>query len=124
MWIHEVAPERLAELFHHYHEALTPDNRGSERGSWKEVPQTEKSRLVAAARLALLELESMTSERASSRQYFAQPAKPSGAAERPWLTDSPTLNAQEGAVGLRSCCVEQRSADFSPLTRIVPLRIP
>ncbi len=78
MWIHEIAPERLAELFHHYHEALTPEtpsNRGSQRGSWKEVPQTEKSRLVAAARLALLELESMTSERASSRQYFAQPGE-------------------------------------------------
>lgn len=75
MWIHEVAPERLAELFHHYHEALTPDNHGSERESWKEVTQTEKSRLVAAARLALLELESMTRERASSRQYFAQPGE-------------------------------------------------
>jgi hypothetical protein len=78
MWIHEVAPERLAELFHHYHQALTPEmggNRRAERGSWKEVPQTEKSRLVAAARLALLELESMSSERAKSRQYFAQPGE-------------------------------------------------
>jgi hypothetical protein len=78
MWIHEVAPERLAELFHHYHQALTPEmsgNRGQARGSWREVPQQEKSRLVAAARLALLELESMTSERAKSRQYFAQPGE-------------------------------------------------
>jgi hypothetical protein len=78
MWINEVAPERLAELFHHYHEALTPGmqgNRAEERGSWKEVPQQEKSQLVAAARLALLELESMTSERAKSRQYFAQPGE-------------------------------------------------
>jgi hypothetical protein len=78
MWINEVAPERLAELFHDYHEALTPGvpgNRGEERGSWKEVPQQEKSRLVAAARLALLELESMTSNRAKSRQYFAQPGE-------------------------------------------------
>jgi hypothetical protein len=78
MWINEVAPERLAELFHHYHEALRPGmsgNRSEERGSWKEVPQQEKSRLVAAARLALLELESMTSDRAKSRQYFAQPGE-------------------------------------------------
>lgn len=78
MWINEVAPERLAELFHHYHEALTPSvsgNRSEERGSWKEVPQQEKSRLVAAARLALLELESMASDRAKSRQYFAQPGE-------------------------------------------------
>jgi hypothetical protein len=76
MWINEVAPEQLAELFHHYHQALTPEisGKGSEaRAEWKEVPHQEKSRLVAAARLALLELESMTSERARSQQYFAQP---------------------------------------------------
>jgi hypothetical protein len=78
MWIDEVAPERLAELFHHYHQALTPEttgNRSSERGAWKEVPQQEKSRLVAAARLALLELESITRDRARSRKYFAQPGE-------------------------------------------------
>jgi hypothetical protein len=78
MWIHEVRPERLAELFHHYQQALTPEisGKGSEgRDSWKEVPQQEKSRLVATARLALLELESMTSDRPKSRQYFAQPGE-------------------------------------------------
>jgi hypothetical protein len=78
MWTQEVAPERLAELFHHYHQALSPEasNKNSEgRESWKEVPQQEKSRLVAAARLALLELESMASGRAKSRQYFAQPGE-------------------------------------------------
>ncbi|MGA2302534.1 MAG: hypothetical protein ABSD86_24175 [Candidatus Sulfotelmatobacter sp.] len=78
MWIHEVAPERLAEIFHHYHQALTPEisGKGSEaRGAWQEVPQQEKSRLVAAARLALLELESMNRDRAQSRQYFAQPGE-------------------------------------------------
>ena len=78
MWINEVAPERLAELFHHYQQALMPEvfGKGSEgQGSWKEVPQPEKSRLVAAARLALLELDSMTNERTASRQYFAQPGE-------------------------------------------------
>ncbi|MFZ0321840.1 MAG: hypothetical protein WAL56_22135 [Candidatus Sulfotelmatobacter sp.] len=78
MWINEVAPERLAELFHHYHQALMPElsgKGGEERSAWKEVPQKEKTRLVAAARLALLELESMTNERAKSRQYFAQPGE-------------------------------------------------
>lgn len=78
MWTNEVAPERLAELFHHYHEALTPEisGKGSEgHGSWKDVSPQVKSRLVAAARLALLELESMTKERAMSRQYFAQPGE-------------------------------------------------
>lgn len=78
MWIHEVAPERLAELFHHYHQALTPEPsapRNGDRGSWREIPPQEKSRLVAAARLALLELESMKNESAKSRPYFAQPGE-------------------------------------------------
>lgn len=80
MWINEVAPERLAEIFHHYQQALTPDpsaKASGERGGWKEIPQKEKSRLVAAARLALLELESLereeiTKDGAASRQYFAK----------------------------------------------------
>ncbi|MGD0987155.1 MAG: hypothetical protein ABR874_05050 [Candidatus Sulfotelmatobacter sp.] len=78
MWASEVAPERLAELFHHYNQALTPEvsGKGSEgRAGWKEVPQQEKSRLVAAARLALLEIESTTNRRSKSRQYFAQPGE-------------------------------------------------
>jgi len=77
MWIHEVAPERLAELFHHYHQALTPEisGKGSEGAGWKEVPHQEKSRLVAAARLALLELESMARDQAKPRQYFALPGE-------------------------------------------------
>ena len=77
MWIHEVAPERLAELFHHYHQALMPEvsGKGSEgRDSWKEVPPQEKSRLVAAARLALLELESMASDRGEVKRAVFCPA--------------------------------------------------
>jgi hypothetical protein len=78
MWITEVAPERLAELFHRYYRALASevsDKSSQGRGSWKEVPQQEKSRLVAAARLALLELESTTAERPKPHQYFAQPGE-------------------------------------------------
>jgi hypothetical protein len=77
MWINEVAPERLAELFHHYHQALTPEMAGkaNERAGWQQVPQQEKNCLVAAARLALLELESMTNNRRQSRQFFAQPGE-------------------------------------------------
>ena len=78
MWIHEVAPERLAELFHHYHQALTsgPAGKGIEnRGSWKEVSQPEKNRMVAAARLTLLELDSASNDRHKSRPYFAQPGE-------------------------------------------------
>jgi hypothetical protein len=78
MWVNEVAPERLAELFHHYQQALTPEasGKGIERGGeWKEIPQQEKNRLVSAVRLALLELESMMQEQAKPRQYFAQPGE-------------------------------------------------
>ncbi len=79
MWIHDVAPERLAELFHHYLHALLPDLEGKaaapKRGDWTAVPAKEKSRLVAAARLALLELESGTSEQGESRRYFARPGE-------------------------------------------------
>ena len=74
MWIDEVAPERLAELFHHYHQALMPETsgKGSEgRSAWKEVPAQEKNRMVAAAHLALLELESSTNNKSKSRKYFA-----------------------------------------------------
>jgi hypothetical protein len=77
MGINEVAPERLAELFHHYHEALTvenPEKRINDHAGWMGLPANEKSRLVAAARLALLELES-TQRGRGRREYFAQPGE-------------------------------------------------
>jgi hypothetical protein len=76
MSIHEVAPEQLAQLFHHYHHALAPDFRCGERVSsetWDQVPAQEKNRLVAAARLALLELSAIAREEEDSRRYFAKP---------------------------------------------------
>jgi hypothetical protein len=73
MWVSEIAPERLAELFHHYQRALGSEIQGkdSEAAAWKEVPQQERNRMVAAARLALLELESAVNSRIRSREYFA-----------------------------------------------------
>jgi len=41
----------------------------------RKFPQQEKSRLVAAVRLVLMELDSMTIEPAKSREYFAQPGE-------------------------------------------------
>jgi hypothetical protein len=76
MSIHEVAPEQLAQLFHHYHHALAPDFQCGERVSsetWDQIPTQEKSRLVAAARLALLELSAIAREQEDSRRYFAKP---------------------------------------------------
>ena len=51
MSIREVSPEHLAELFHHYHQALAPDFGGTSAAStqaWARVPVQEKNRLVAA----------------------------------------------------------------------------
>ncbi len=76
MWVREIAPERLAELFHHYHQALTAEpsrNRSEISSSWNEIPPQEKNRLVAAARLAILELDSPKNKAMKSRPYFAQP---------------------------------------------------
>jgi hypothetical protein len=78
MSIQEISAEQLAELFHHYHQALAPDfgcaeKTGSE--AWEEVPQKEKSRLIAAARLALLELGEAARDQENHRRYFAPPGE-------------------------------------------------
>jgi len=75
MWIEELAPERLAEFIRHYHQAMEEFGKGSESGSWKEMANPEKNRLVAAARLVLLELDSTRNEPAKPRKYFAEPGK-------------------------------------------------
>ena len=73
MSFQDVSAEQLAELFHHYHQALGPDAECAGRAiraSWQEVPQQEKNRMVAAARLTLLELDSASPEN-DSKPYFA-----------------------------------------------------
>lgn len=78
MSIQEVPAEQLAELFHHYHQALAPDFDGSSHSSpeaWERMPREEKNRLIAAARLALLELSSTETETQDSRRYFAKPGE-------------------------------------------------
>jgi hypothetical protein len=79
MSIQEVAPEQLAQLFHHYHQALTEDFTGSsdaQSESWEQVPQQEKKRLVSAARLTLLELSATpTTKEEGPRRYFAKPGE-------------------------------------------------
>ena len=77
MSIQEVSAQ-LAELFHRYHQALGQDVGCASKPSaeaWEQVPQQEKSRLVAATRLALLELASTAREREDSRRYFAKPGQ-------------------------------------------------
>jgi hypothetical protein len=79
MSIQEVSAEQLAELFHHYHQVLGPEVGGRaskpDAEAWEQMPQRERSRLVAAARLALLELTSRAAERENSRRYFATPGE-------------------------------------------------
>ncbi|MGB8010670.1 MAG: hypothetical protein WCF68_03590 [Terriglobales bacterium] len=78
MSIQEVSAEQLAELLHHYHQALAPDfgcAANSTPESWDQVSQPEKSRMVAAARLAILEVASTTPAAEDSRRYYAKPGQ-------------------------------------------------
>jgi hypothetical protein len=78
MSIQEVSAEQLRELFHHYQGALASDfgcPSEDRRQSWNDVPVEERNRMTAAARLALLELESSDSERENRRHYFAKPGE-------------------------------------------------
>jgi len=78
MSIQEVSAEQLAELFHHYDHALRADhNRASKPNpeAWEQMPHQERSRLVAVARLALLDLTSTVGKREDARRYFAKPGE-------------------------------------------------
>jgi hypothetical protein len=80
MSFQEISAEQLAMFFHHYHQALEQGfacDRKPIRESWQEVPQREQNRMVAAARLTLLELDTTHTRPESSRKYFA----PAGEAE-------------------------------------------
>jgi hypothetical protein len=78
MSIQEVSAEQLAKLFHHYHHALGPDfgcTSNTTPESWEQVSQPEKNRMVAAARLAILEVASTPSEPEDLGRYFAKPGE-------------------------------------------------
>lgn len=81
MWsIEDVSAEELAKLFHHYRGALAHDFDCAGSGedsasSWDRTPQQERKLMVAAARLALLELATASSRASESRPYFAKPGE-------------------------------------------------
>jgi len=79
MSIQEVSPEVLAKLLHHYQQALTQEFNcaGSDDAahSWERTPQNERSLMVAAARLALLELAATGERNNPDRRYFAKPGE-------------------------------------------------
>jgi hypothetical protein len=67
-----VSPERLAMLLHHYSEALAPDFglRPGTSPEWEGLPAGERSRMVAATRLALLDLRASPAHRDPSDMPF------------------------------------------------------
>lgn len=76
--IQEVTAEQLARLFHNYFEALAHDCASNERGeasSWDFTPQSERKLMVAAARLALLELSTTPEPSTPGRKYYAKPGE-------------------------------------------------
>ncbi len=72
MSIQEVSAERFAQLFHHYHQALTRDS--GMKDDWESVPDVEKGRLIAAARFVLHEI-GIAPAAPPSRRYFAKPGE-------------------------------------------------
>jgi len=77
--IQDISAEQLAKLFHHYREALLRDcdcQASDEKvSSWDHAPQTERKLMVAAARLALLELSAASGKSSLDRKYFANPGE-------------------------------------------------
>jgi hypothetical protein len=78
MSIQEVTAEQLAELFHHYQEALeqhSSHNKLENSESWNGLPPRERNRMIEAARLTLMEIDSIAKEEHDSRKYFAKPGE-------------------------------------------------
>jgi len=77
--IQDCSAEQLAKLFHHYREALGNDNGGhgmkGDSLSWERTPQNERRRMIAAARLALLELATTPAQPSPNRKYYAEPGE-------------------------------------------------
>jgi hypothetical protein len=77
--IQDVSAEQLAKVFHHYREALGRDCDGhgvkEEASSWERTPQNERKLMVAAARLALMELATTPARPARIRKYYAKPGE-------------------------------------------------
>ncbi len=70
----EVFVQQFARLFHHYREALSPEAE-QESTLDSSASNQDRNRLVAAARLAILELETNARMHEDSRRYFAKPGE-------------------------------------------------
>ena len=77
----EVFVQQFAKLFVHYRDALTLDTgreNGSERQTVNEIPAVELDRMISAARLAVLEIETNARERDDARYYYSRSDRTSG----------------------------------------------
>lgn len=78
MSMNEVSAERFAQIFYQYQHAVSEGAADADRlhavEAWSEVSPSEKSRMIAAARRALLEVEQTPSE-LPSRCYYAKPGE-------------------------------------------------
>jgi len=73
----EVFAQQFARLFVHYQDALTirEESDTNSTHDWQDVPAVDRERMVAAARLALLELESNAHLEEDRSRYFAKPGE-------------------------------------------------
>jgi len=74
MSIQDLFVQQFSKLFHHHSEAPSPELR-QERAAVDSISADERNRLVAAARLAILELEAKGKIEDDSRRYFAKPGE-------------------------------------------------
>jgi hypothetical protein len=71
----EVFVQQFATLFIHYRQALTLESageNGAELLELSELPIVELDRMVSAARLALLEIETNARENDDGRHYYVK----------------------------------------------------
>lgn len=75
--IQDVSAEQLAKVFHHYWEALSHngDTKEEKSSTWDRTSHSERKLMVAAARLALLELTTTAVESRPDRKYYAKPGE-------------------------------------------------
>ena len=74
----DTAAEHLAKLFHYYQEALSQDFGCEPKEvsfSWEETPVNDRKRMIAAARLALLDLAAANHAQKARSEYFAKPGE-------------------------------------------------
>jgi hypothetical protein len=70
----EVFVQQFERLFRHHCEGLSLEEE-QESASWNSTSPEERDQLVAAARLAVLELEANAKIRKNSERYFAKPGE-------------------------------------------------